>query len=105
MHALHPDVVPEENWEGNPFRTLLPAEMGQGLEIYRLTVTGANPHHHDSYDQVYVIESGRGVMQIGEETREVGPGWLIYIPRGQRHSLAPLGGAPVVLYSIVHHQP
>jgi mannose-6-phosphate isomerase-like protein (cupin superfamily) len=44
-------------------------------------------------------------MQIGPEQQEVGPGWLVHIPRGEEHSLAPLDGAPVVLYSIVHHLP
>ena len=105
MHALPWDSVAEEEWEGNPFRALLPAQPGNGLEIYRLTVTRANPHHHDTYDQVYIVDSGRGIMQIGDERQEVGPGWIIHIPRGKRHALTPLGQAPVVVYSIVHHLP
>jgi mannose-6-phosphate isomerase-like protein (cupin superfamily) len=105
MHALDAAAAPEDQWENNPYRTLLPAETGQGLEIYKLTVTAPNPHSHDTYDQVYIIESGHGTMEIGEEQRAVSPGWLIYIPRGQRHALTPAPGTVVVLYSVIHHQP
>ena len=105
MHALHWKSAAEEVWEGNPFHTLLPPEAGSGLEIYRLIITHAHPHHHDTYDQVYVVDLGRGIMQIGDEQQEVGPGWLVHIPRGQPHSLTPLDGEPVVLYSLVHRLP
>ncbi len=105
MHAIHWSTSATEDWEGSPFHTLLAAEAGNGLEIYRLSVTHANPHHHDTYDQIYIVDSGRGMMQIGDEQQEVGPGWLIFIPRGKRHSLTPLDGSPVVVYSIVHHLP
>lgn len=103
MYAIDLESAVEESWDGMPFRALLPAAIGAGLEIYQLTVTHANPHVHDDYDQVYIIESGRGTMQIGDEHQVVGPGHVIHIPRGQRHALAPLDESPVKLYSIIHH--
>ncbi|HYP27716.1 MAG TPA: cupin domain-containing protein [Blastocatellia bacterium] len=55
------------------------------------------PHHHDRLEEVYYILSGRGVMSVGDEQREVGPGDAIYIPRGTRHTLANTGTEPVKL--------
>jgi mannose-6-phosphate isomerase-like protein (cupin superfamily) len=100
MHALHLNDAPQAQWEGFPYRTLLPAEIGGSISIYLLTVTHANPHTHETEDQIYIIHSGQGLMEIGDERQEVGPGWLIHIPHGQRHALTPLNGEPVVLYSI-----
>ena len=60
------------------------------------------PHGHDAEDQVYIVQSGRAVAEVGDERRGVGPGDLVYVPRGSRHSLAALGDASVVLYSRIH---
>ena len=98
MHAVHPDSLPLEKWEGLPFRTLLSQEAGGRLGAYLLTVTESNCHVHDREDQIYIIVEGRGLMAIEEETQEIGPGWLVHIPRGKRHSLAPIDG-PVTVYS------
>ena len=100
MHALHANDAPQGNWEGFPYRTLLPPEIGGPLSIYLLTVTQANRHVHEAEDQIYIILSGQGMMEIEEERQEVGPGWLVHIPHGQAHALTPLHGEPVVLYSI-----
>jgi mannose-6-phosphate isomerase-like protein (cupin superfamily) len=101
MHILHPTDTPEINDGEFVYRTLLPPEVGGKLAIYLLTVTHANPHSHDADNQIYIIQSGRGIIEIGAEQQEVEPGHLVYIPRGQRHSLTPLGAEPVVLYSII----
>lgn len=48
-----------------------------------------NPHQHPTYEFYYVTQ-GRGIMQIGDETREVIPGDLIKIPPDTVHSLWPI---------------
>ncbi|HKG23639.1 MAG TPA: cupin domain-containing protein [Blastocatellia bacterium] len=55
------------------------------------------PHHHERLEEVYYIVSGNGVMSVGDEQSEVGPGDAIYIPRGTRHTLANAGPEPVKL--------
>ncbi len=45
------------------------------------------PHHHREIEEIYYVVSGRGLMTVGEETREVAAGDAVYVPRGQRHSL------------------
>ena len=102
MYALHPDQAAEVVEDGLPFRTLLPGETGGSVAIYLMSVSQANHHKHEHEDQIYIIQSGQGLMRIGDEQQEVGPGWLVFIPRGQMHSLEPLQAEPVRLYSIVH---
>jgi quercetin dioxygenase-like cupin family protein len=44
------------------------------------------PHSHHTHEYYYVL-SGRGVMVIEEEEREVVPGDFVYIPPNAEHSL------------------
>jgi mannose-6-phosphate isomerase-like protein (cupin superfamily) len=55
------------------------------------------PHHHREIEEIYYILSGRGVMQVGDEKREVTAGDAIYVPRGSRHTLENTGAEPVKL--------
>lgn len=55
------------------------------------------PHHHRQLEEVYYIISGRGVMTVADERREVGPGDAIYVPRGSRHTLENTGSEPIKL--------
>ncbi len=48
-----------------------------------------DPHQHSTYEFYYVI-SGRGIMTIGSEMREIRQGDLVKIPPDTVHSLAPV---------------
>lgn len=45
-------------------------------------------HSHPTHEYYYVIE-GEGIMQVGDETREIDHGDLVYIPPDVPHSLRP----------------
>jgi mannose-6-phosphate isomerase-like protein (cupin superfamily) len=49
------------------------------------------PHRHEVLEEIYYVLSGRGVMQVGGERREVGAGDAVYIPRGLLHTLTNTG--------------
>src|SRR5215471_18864669 len=53
------------------------------------------PHHHGDLEEIYYVVSGRGLMTVGQDTREVGAGDAIYIPRGHRHSLKNTGSESI----------
>jgi mannose-6-phosphate isomerase-like protein (cupin superfamily) len=53
------------------------------------------PHRHRQIEEIYYIVSGRGLMTVGDETREVGAGDAVYIPRGNRHTLKNTGADPI----------
>ncbi|MGA9772761.1 MAG: cupin domain-containing protein [Blastocatellia bacterium] len=55
------------------------------------------PHHHREIEEVYYILSGRGVMQVGDEKREVSAGDAVYVPRTARHTLENTGTEPIKL--------
>lgn len=55
------------------------------------------PHHHQQLEEIYYIVTGNGMMTVGCEQHEVGPGDAIYIPRGQRHTLENTGVEPIKL--------
>jgi mannose-6-phosphate isomerase-like protein (cupin superfamily) len=47
--------------------------------------------HVDPMEEIYFIQSGRGRMQVDEETSEVMPGDAIHIPIGSYHELTNSG--------------
>ncbi len=47
--------------------------------------------HIDPMEEIYIIQTGRGRMQVGEEDQEVGPGDAIHIPIGGFHELTNIG--------------
>ena len=53
------------------------------------------PHHHRQLEEIYYIVAGRGVMTVGSEHHEVGPGDAVFIPRKHRHSLENTGTEPM----------
>jgi mannose-6-phosphate isomerase-like protein (cupin superfamily) len=82
--------------DGSEIRELLAhrnsAIVNQSLAEARLPPGKATmPHHHPKTEEIYYILEGTGEMTIADETRSVGPGDAIAIPRGQRHTIANSG--------------
>ncbi len=48
-------------------------------------------HYHPVTEEIYFVLEGKGVMWIGEEQREVGPGDAIAIPPGAPHQIRNVG--------------
>ena len=46
------------------------------------------PHVHGAADKFYLLVSGKARMIVGEETREVGPGIVVWAPAGVPHGVA-----------------
>ena len=55
------------------------------------------PHRHHEIEEIYYVVEGRGVMTVGDERQEVAAGDAIYVPCGQRHTLANTGSEPIKL--------
>jgi quercetin dioxygenase-like cupin family protein len=54
-----------------------------------------DPHAHPTHEFYYVL-SGRGIMTIGDERREIRQGDLVHIPPDMVHSLRPVSDhAPI----------
>ena len=57
------------------------------LAIARLEPGREIEAHIDPMEEIYLVVSGSGKMQVDEETSAVGPGDAILIPVGSRHAL------------------
>ena len=47
--------------------------------------------HVDPMEEIYIIQSGHGRMQVGDQVCEVKPGDAIHVPIGQFHELTNTG--------------
>lgn len=56
-------------------------------------------HAHGANEQVYVIIRGRGIMRVGNEQQEVGPGTVVFVPPGTGHAILNAGEEPLVYVS------
>ncbi len=53
-------------------------------------------HWHAKTEEIYFIQQGRGLMEVGDGRDEVGPGDAIAIPPGQVHRITNVGQEPLV---------
>lgn len=53
------------------------------------------PHYHPDAEELYYILSGKSLMHIEDEKREVETGDVVYIPPKKAHSLQNTSSAPV----------
>jgi mannose-6-phosphate isomerase-like protein (cupin superfamily) len=58
------------------------------------------PHRHDRHDLFVVILRGSGTMRIGAESKPVGPGSILYVPRGTPHAFTNEYGSPAAAYAV-----
>lgn len=53
--------------------------------------SGAGLHRHPTYDDVHFVLEGHYKCQLGEEILELGPGEMMFAPRGTPHSFKSVG--------------
>lgn len=58
-------------------------------------------HWHAAHDEMVYILSGKALMTVGEETRGVQPGDLIFIRRNTPHKLENRSAQPLVALSVM----
>ena len=46
---------------------------------------GSNLHSQPDHDEIVIVIEGEGEFRVGDETRQVGPGDFIFIPRNTLH--------------------
>lgn len=56
--------------------------------------------HVDPMEEIYMVQKGKGQMQVGDEVREVKSGDAIHIPIGQYHELTNTGGEELTLWVV-----
>ena len=67
------------------------------LAIARLEPGKEISSHVDPMEEIYMVMSGTGLMRVGDEEKEVGPGDATWLPKGLPHSLANTGSEDLVI--------
>jgi len=98
----HPEVVQSRYIAHNGAEAcmLLDSRVLEGLLFFAHAVLKSGKEieaHVDPYEEVYYLLSGRGVMTVGEESREVTAGDAIWLPCGVPHSLTNNGDEDCVI--------
>lgn len=95
--------------DGTILRELLnPLREGMDLKLrysiaHALVPVGKSslPHKLTKASEVYYFLEGEGIMHIDEETHEVGPGSLVYVPPNATQYLTNTGERDIVFLCIV----
>ena len=53
--------------------------------------SGAGLHRHATYDETHIICEGRYQCRLGDRELELGPGEMMFAPRGTAHSIKSIG--------------
>jgi mannose-6-phosphate isomerase-like protein (cupin superfamily) len=86
-HFLRRDPAEIQPWAETcgQIRCLIEAKDGAAGEVHHVEIRNAKLHYHERTDEFYYIIAGHGTMVLDEETIEVHPGVVVYIPRGVKH--------------------
>ncbi|MGI9292153.1 MAG: cupin domain-containing protein [Gammaproteobacteria bacterium] len=59
---------------------------GLSSAIYRLPAGAKDMQAPHLEDEIYYVVSGKAQLQVGDETKEVGPGSILYVRATEEHS-------------------
>ena len=73
----------------------------QGSSHHLVAIRNAEiPHRHLEHDLLVVMLRGHGSMRLGAETRPVGEGSVLFVPRGTAHAFRNAAATPAVAYAV-----
>jgi mannose-6-phosphate isomerase-like protein (cupin superfamily) len=65
--------------------------------LYVLPASGIDPQQPHTEDEVYYIASGRGIIQVAGEGRDVAAGSLVFVKAGDEHRFHSIAEELVIL--------
>jgi quercetin dioxygenase-like cupin family protein len=103
-YFVDPEQVPQFcQMEGLETTVLTGLHGEHMMMVLNATLPGhAVPTHSHPHEQIGMVHSGRAILRIGEEEREVGPGDFYRIPGGVPHSDTTIGDEPFVMLDIFY---
>ena len=69
-------------------------------ELQVIEMSKIRLHHHEQEDHIVYVARGRAMARLAEETREVKPGDVLYLPRRVPHGFTKIGDENLVLLVI-----
>ena len=109
--VVRADTTPPSDLSGTAFshldvRWLVSADRngaaltGVGQTVYPGGGGTHEVHYHPDAEEVIVVQSGTGRHLVGEDWYDIGPGDIVFIPRGVPHS-AVSGEDDLVIYWVL----
>ena len=90
----------DELGEGFGFRKVRRAlgisAFGVNVVVYPPHYDGFN-HYHDTQDELYFVHSGQARFEVGDDTRELGPGGMVHVESTTHRKVSNIGNEPLVL--------
>ena len=86
-----------------PWGTYTSLRQEEGYQVKRITVKPGQKlslQYHQKRAEHWVVTQGRGIVQVGDEEYETGPGEYRYIPLGEKHRLTNIGDTELVLIEV-----
>lgn len=111
-YVVRADTTPPADLSGTAFSDLdvrwLVSDIRSGAEltgvgqtIYPVNGGTHEDHRHLHAEETVVVLSGRGRHRVGDQWHEVGPGDVVFIPRGVAHGAGVLGEEDFVILWIL----
>jgi mannose-6-phosphate isomerase-like protein (cupin superfamily) len=82
------DARPFTTKDGSTIREYLHTAAQSLAEATLEPAQATERHYHARSEEIYLLVEGSGVMEVGDDVREVGAGDAILIPPGAWHRLA-----------------
>jgi mannose-6-phosphate isomerase-like protein (cupin superfamily) len=106
MTITQPFLIPADEQRRDPWRIVAGGERTGGLVTIgdaRLPprTPGPGRHTHSREDEAIYVTSGLLTVEVGSQRHQVGPGSLIWLPRGIPHTFANLSGEPVRAVGVI----
>ena len=90
---------------GDQFTIKLAAQQTQGaltlLEIITPPGGGPPPHYHLNHDELFMVQEGRVSFFLQSRWTELGPGGVVFVPRGSVHTFRNVGDVPARQHGLV----
>ena len=79
-----------------------PGPHVEGMSVFceRMAVGDEIPLHRHREDEVFFLVEGAVEARVGEETREIGPGAVVFIPGGMKHGFRNVGEEEVRIQAV-----
>jgi quercetin dioxygenase-like cupin family protein len=103
-HFIDPEQAPKfAQMEGLETTVLTGLHGEQMMMVLNATLPGHSvPIHAHPHEQIGMVYSGRAILRIGDEEREVTAGDFYCIPAGVPHGDTALGDEPFVMLDIFY---
>ncbi len=105
-HVSNVPAQPVTNARGTSIQVLISAQEAPNFLMRRFVMQpgGGMPRHTNTVEHEQYVLRGRARIGIGEETFEVGPGDVVFIPRGVPHWYENIGEEPFEFLCMIPNQ-